>query len=287
MLRTFVRVALVAAVVMPLAACGKSAEPTAYTPPSLAPDPEEEAKAAREAAYRQHLDAGTRALAAGELDSAIASLKLAVGEKPRGAEAHLHLGRAYTAKKDDAVAVKAYTEAVLANPQSVEAFMERAAILERTGQLDEAVSDYRKVIAIDTDRQATARAYWLRGGIMDRQGNRSDYRFFREQAIKLEPSFQKQVSSGDVLVANRSEGTVTMRIDQFVNPDGTERKFPPDVRFTVHGDTTAYLTYKGQLLTARSVRFSIVNPAGSREFTATYRSGMTLEIPIHDDDVPK
>jgi tetratricopeptide (TPR) repeat protein len=300
MLRTFVRAALVAALVLPVLACGQQAEPTA--PASglepLTLDPEQVEKAAKEAEYRKHLDAGTKALAAGETGSALAQLKLALGAKPEGPEAHLQLGRAYAAKKDDAAAVKAYTEAIrtgapLVDAQlEVDAHMERAAIYERLDKLDDAIADYRRVIAIDTDRSATARAYWLRSDILDRQNrqkNRADFRDFREKAIKLDPAYQKQVTAGDVMVSNSSDGTVTLRIDQFVNPDGTERKFPPDVRFNVRDNAPTYLSYRGEILTARSVRYTVFNQAGTKEkeFTATYKSGMTLEIPIFSDDVPK
>jgi tetratricopeptide (TPR) repeat protein len=289
MLRTFTRALLVAVAVAPVAACSKSIE-TGPTTPGLEPvmlDPETEAKKAKEAAYRKHLDLGTKAVAAGDLDSATDSLKRALTKKPDGAEAHLHLARIYLAKKDDAAAAKEFDEAARGTPQLVDAYMERAAFSERLGKLDDAVADYRKVIALDTDRKATAQAYWLRGGIQDRQGNRSGYRFDRNQAIEREPEYQKQVTGGDLYIVNKSEVIISLRIDKLVKPDGTERTLPPNVRFTVRGDSSDYAVYKNEVLTARSVRASIINLGGTKEVSATYKGGMSLELVIREDDVPK
>jgi tetratricopeptide (TPR) repeat protein len=290
MLRTFARAFLVAAAVMPLAACSKSVG-TPATSPGLEPvivDPAIKEKRTKESVYQMFLLAGSKAVAAGELDSGIDLLNRALTEKPDGAEAHVHLARAYIAKRDDATAGKELDEAVRINAQLVDAYAERAAFYERLGKLDDAVTDYRKVIALDTDRKATALAYWLRGGIRDKQGDRSEFRFFREQAMKLDPDFQKQVTGADLLIANKSEVIVTLRIDQLVKPDGTVRTFPPDVRFKVRGDTSVYATYRNELLMARSVRATIINQGGTREVSASYKSGtMSLELVISEVDVPK
>jgi tetratricopeptide (TPR) repeat protein len=288
MLHTFVRVVLIAALVAPLAACKKQASsaPAPGLAP-LAPDPEQEAKKSKEATYRVHLANGVAALGLGQYDSALEALNRALGEKPNGAEAHLALARVYMAKNDEDAALKEYAEAANANPQLVEARMERAAIFERHGKLNDAEAEYRQVISAGTDKQVTARAYWLRGAIMDRQGKRGDYRYYCDEAIKLDPTYQKQVNGGDVKIANHAEVIITVRIDLLVEPDGTERTFPPELRFTVRGDTSAFLTYKNQILTARSVKFTIINQDGAKQFTVTYKGGMTLEIPIYEQHVPK
>jgi tetratricopeptide (TPR) repeat protein len=292
MIRTTIRTAHLAAAVMPLTACGQKAPPTspAPDPPGLAPlapDPEQEAKKAKEAAYREHLEAGTKALAAGEFDAAVGHLKRALAENPGGAEAHLHLGRAHVGRKDDAAAVKAYTDAVRSGDNYVEAYMERATALERLGRADEAEADYRRVIAIDTDRKLTARAYWQRSEIADRRGDRAQYREFREEAMKLDVAYAARVTGGDVLLRNRSEGTVVVRLDQIVSPEGKAYTPPEKTEFKLHGDNSAYLSLGEQLLTARSVRYTVITGAGTKPGTATYKSGMTLEIAIYNDDVPK
>jgi tetratricopeptide (TPR) repeat protein len=274
---------------MPAAACQKPPEPSedASSIAQLPPDPEYDAKMAKEAAYQSHLAAGTKALEARQYDAAIEHLTHAVVEKPLGPEAHVGLGRAYVAKKEDAAALKAYSAALNGSERGIDALMERAAIYTRLGRLDDAVADYRAVIAIGTDRAVTARAYWLRGGIVDQLGNRAEYREFCERAMELEPSYKAQITGGDILVNNMSDALVALRIDLIVNLDGSERTFPPEVRFTVRGKTSAYLKYKNELLSARSVQYTIVNKAGMKEFTATYKNGMSLEIPIGEDDLPR
>ena len=108
MLRTLVRVALAAALVTPSAACGtrEPAAPASVAPDVPVPDPAEVAKAAKEAAYRKHLDDGTKALAAGDPDAALSHLKQAVGEKSDGADAHYQLGLVFVAKNDNLTALK-------------------------------------------------------------------------------------------------------------------------------------------------------------------------------------
>jgi tetratricopeptide (TPR) repeat protein len=268
-----------------LAACGKQAPDTA--PASQLPEEYEAAAAAKaareakEAAYRKHLDAGTKALAAGNTDEAVTSLKQALGEKPDGAEAHYQFGRIALAKKDDAEALKALSEAIRFNPDHADAYFERAALHERAGRLNDASFDYRKIIAIEVSPKVTARAYWLRGGVMDRLGKRDDYRFDREQALRLDPDYQTQLTSGDVRVFNHTEDKLTLAFDDFVNADGSIRKFPKGFLFPIPGDNTSYLLDGNKQLVARSVRYTVASNRGSpRTYTQTYEKGMTFEIHI-------
>jgi hypothetical protein len=108
--------------------------------------------------------------------------------------------------------------------------------------------------------------------------------------MKLEPSYQKQVTGGDLCLVNKTDKVVSLRLDQLVLPDGTERKLSPDVRFKVMGDSDRmppYAIYKGELLRGRFVRATIINQGGTKQISATYRGGMTLELVITDDDVPQ
>jgi tetratricopeptide (TPR) repeat protein len=286
MLRLLARAALAAALVLPPAACSKR-EPVAAA--AVVPDvPDEEAvKAAREAAYRKHLDDATAALDANNSDAALAHLKQALAERPDGADAHHQLGRALVAKKDEAGALKAFGEAVRLDSQQADAYLERAAIHDRAGRLDDASFDYRKAIAIEHDPKTTARAYWLRGDVMDRLGKREDYRYDREKALALDPEYQKRVRGGDLRVFNHSDEKLKIAFTQFVNPDGTERTFPPGFAFTIPDNNSAYLLVGDRQLAARSVRFTVTALHGTKAFSAAYEKGMTFEVHIFQANLPQ
>lgn len=289
MLRTLVRVALAAALVAPLAACGtrEPAAPASVVPDLLKPDPEADAKAAREAAYRTHLDAGTKALAAGDPDAAFTHLKHALGEKADGADAHYQLGRAHLAKKDDAAALAAFGEAIRLNPRHADAFLERAALHDRAGRLEDASYDYRQVIAVERDPKTTARAYWLRSDVADRQGKRADYRYDRDKAMTLDPEYRKLVTAGDLMVVNHTDRKLTLTFDRLVNPDGTVRTFPPGFKCVILDDNTAFVLDGTSHLPARFVRFTVTTDHGSKTFEQTYTKGTTLELHIYTADLPQ
>ena len=291
MLRTLVRAALVAAVVGSFAACAKKAPDTA--PPTEIPGLTEEelaakaAKKAQEAAYCKCLEEGTQALADGNTDAAAAHFRQALSEKADGAEAHFQLGRIALTKKDDAEALKEFSEAVRINPEHIDAYFERAALHERAGRLEDASFDYRKIIAIEANPKTTARAYWLRSEIADRLGKRDDYRFDRERALALDPTYQARMTGGDLRVFNHTDEKLKIVFDQFVNADGTVRKFPPGYTFTVPDDQTWFLTdEKDKPLVARSVRYTVTSNHGSKSYTQTYEKGVTFEIHIYQADLP-
>jgi tetratricopeptide (TPR) repeat protein len=292
MLRTLVRAALAATVLGSFAACAKKAPDTA--PKTEIPGLSQEelaakaAKQAQEAAYRKCLDDGTQALADGNADAAAAHFRQALSEKADGAEAHFQLGRIALAKRDDAEALKEFSEAVRINPEHADAYFERAALHERAGRLKDASYDYRKIIALEVNPKTTARAYWLRSDIVDRLGNRGDYRFDRNKALTLDPSYQARVTSGDLCVFNHTDERLKIVFDQFVNADGTVRKFPPGYMFTVLDDhLNQFLSdEKDKQLVARSVRYTVTSNHGSRSYTQTYEKGVTFEIHIWQADLP-
>lgn len=288
MFRALIRVSFVA-FVAPLAACAQRepAVPASVVPDAPVPDPAEEARAAKEAAYRKHLDNGTKALAAGETDTAISHLKQALSENPNGADAYFQLGQAFVAKKNDAEALKAFSEAIRLNSQHANAHLERAVLHDRAGRLNDARSDYGQVIAIDRDSKTTARAHWLRGDVMDRLGKREDYRYDRDQAMRLDSAYRKLVTSGDVRVYNHTDKKVTITFEKFVNPDGTLRSFPPGFHFMILDDQSAFLLDGTRHMPAKFVRFTLSTEIVSNSFEQAYEKGMTLDIHIFEPDLHK
>jgi tetratricopeptide (TPR) repeat protein len=284
MLRLLVRLAL-AALAAPLSACTRPAEPPPAAP-APAPDPEEEAAAARAAAYRTHLDAGTRALAAGDPDAAVTHLNRAVGTDPAGADAHFQLGRALVAQKDDAAALKALGEALRLNPQNADAFLERAAVHDRAGRLADASYDYRQAAGVERDPKTTARAYWLRSSVADRLGDRADFRRDRDKALALDADYQKLLTAGDVLVFNHTELKLRVALERLVTADGTERTFPAPIEFALPEDRSAFLLDGDRPFVARSVRFTVKTDVGTRTFEQTYQKGTALEVHIYRPDLP-
>jgi tetratricopeptide (TPR) repeat protein len=287
MFRALIRVSIIAAFAIPVAACAKPAVPASVVPdvpePPV-PDPKEEARAAAEAAYRKHLDDGTKTLAAGKPDEAIPHLKLAMSAKSDGAEAYYQLGRAFLAKKNDPEARKALTEAIRLDAQHADAYMERAALHERAGRLNDATFDYRQVIAIDNISETiVARAHWLRSDIMNRLGKRSDYRYDRKRAMELDPEYKKLVTAGDVCVHNHTEKKVTIKFEKFVNPDGTLRTFSSSSHFVIPDEKAVFLLDGDQPLAARSVRYTVSDEVVTSTFEQVYKSGVTLDIFIEDE----
>ncbi|QJW95714.1 tetratricopeptide repeat protein [Frigoriglobus tundricola] len=292
MLRTLGRMMLAAVAIAPLTACGKS-EPDA--PASVLPEKPDvveedrlakEARAAKEAAYRKALDDGTKALAAGDTDAAVAHLKRAAEENPTAGEPHYQIARAHLAKKNDEAALKELTEAVRLDPRHAGAYMERAALYERAGQIDDAGYDYYRVIDLEPDRKTTARAFWLRSSINDRLGKRDLYRHDRDRAMELDPEYRKRVTAGDVRVYNHTETKLKLEFEQFVNPDGSPRTFRPGSYYTIPDDNTRFLLDGDRCMPARSVRFKITTNFGSKTYEASYTKGTTLDIHIYDSDLP-
>lgn len=281
------RAVALAALVLPFAACSKPVESTApryAVPEPLPPDP---VVVAKEAEYREHLDAGRKAFDAKNTDAAITHLERATAAKPKGFEAHLHLARAYAAKKDDPKAIKSYGDATTANPRIGDPYLECATLLERAGRLEDARTAYTQLIREDLGPKLTAKAYWLRAELSDRLGKRSDYRYDRGQAMLLDPDYRAQVTGGDVRVFNHSDKRLTLEINHLVTPEGTERTFPPGYQFVFLGDGRGYLTYEGQPIAARSLKFTIAIDEKSKSYTATYEEGTTLEVHINDVHLPK
>ncbi|CAN0336537.1 unnamed protein product [Phaeothamnion confervicola] len=292
MLRTLVRMVLAAVVIGPLTACGKSEPDAAASVLPEKPDAAEEerlareAQAAKEAAYRKALDEGTKALAAGDAEAAVTHLKRAAAENPAAGEPHFQIARAHLAKKDDEAALKALTEAVRLNPRHVAAYMERAALYERAGQLTDAGYDYYRVIDLELDRKTTARAFWLRSSINDRQGKRDLYRHDRDRAMELDPEYRKLVTAGDVRVFNHTETNLKLEFEQFVNPDGSLRTFRPGSHYTILNDNTRFLLDGDRPMPARFVRFKITTNFGSKTYEQSYTKGTTLDIHIYDSELP-
>ena len=174
--------------------------------------------------------------------------------EPVAADVHFQLGRAFVAKKDDAAALQALGEAIRLNSQHADAYLERAAIHDRAGRLNDASYDYRQVIAVERDPKTTARAYWLRG---------------------------------DVRVFNHTDLKLTIAFDRFVNPDGTLRAFPPGFTYTIPDDNTAFLLDGNRHMPARSVRFTLTTGVGSKTFEQAYEKGTALEIHLYVTDLPQ
>jgi tetratricopeptide (TPR) repeat protein len=290
MLRPLVRVALATALVLPIMACAKKKEapPSIVIPEGRSPE-ERAAEAAAEAAYSKGVEDGTRALAT-DPDAAVGHLKRAIEHKSDGPEAHYQLGRALVAKKDDAGALAELSEAIRLNAQYDDALMERAALHDRAGRWGDADADCERVINREADRKLTARAYWLRGTIAEREGKRKDHRYAWGRALDLDPDYQSRLVAGDVTVINHTEGTVSIGFEAFTNADGSARTFPPRFRFTIPGDATVVLTHEKKPLIARSVRYNLStgNIAGkvSKPISVNYTKGMTLEIHINENNLP-
>jgi tetratricopeptide (TPR) repeat protein len=70
-------------------------------------------------------------------------------EQDEFAFANVDLGRAYTAKSDDADALPAYTKAIELEPQLWQAYANRARLYLRRNDLDAALGDYDKLAAMD------------------------------------------------------------------------------------------------------------------------------------------
>ena len=292
MLRTFVRMMLAVVVIAPLTACGKSEPDATASLLPVGPDVIEEdrlakeAQAAKEVAYRKSLEDGTKALAAGNIEAAVTHLKRAAEENPTAGEPHYQIARAHLTKKDDDAALKELTEAVRLDPRHVSAYMERAALYERTGMINDAGYDYYRVIDIEPDRKTTARAYWLRSSISDRLGKREIFRHDRERAMELDPEYRKQVTAGDVRVHNHTETKLKLEFEEFVNPDGSRRTIRPGSYYTIPNDNTLFLFDGDRCMPARSVRVKITTNFGSKTFEQSYTKGTTLDIHVYESELP-
>lgn len=108
--------------------------------------------------YRQTLDRhatpeywnnyGKALLNAGQYEEAIAAFAKVLEAGCRWPDAHFHMGMAYHGKGDLTKADELLIEAITLNPKYREAINERAQVLEALGRPDEAMTEYKKVIAL-------------------------------------------------------------------------------------------------------------------------------------------
>jgi tetratricopeptide (TPR) repeat protein len=75
---------------------------------------------ALEKTYNDKLQAGTQALAQGDMEKALEDLTVAAQVQPQQQEAHVHLTRVHAKQNDIAAAIKAFTAVVKAGPVDVE-----------------------------------------------------------------------------------------------------------------------------------------------------------------------
>ena len=91
---------------------------------------------------------GKALLNTGKYEEAIAAFSEVLKAGCRWPDAHYHTGMAYHGKGDLEKADELLKEAVTLNPKYREALNERAQVLEALGRKDDAVTEYKKVIAL-------------------------------------------------------------------------------------------------------------------------------------------
>jgi len=89
-------------------------------------------------AYYELLAAGKKVEAEEEFNRAVSSFQEAIKINDGFAEAHRNLGRVYTVRKNDELAVEEYRKVVELEPGKLENYLPLASALERLGRLDEA-----------------------------------------------------------------------------------------------------------------------------------------------------
>jgi Tfp pilus assembly protein PilF len=109
----------------------------------------------------RHYFLGTRALNAGDLESALTHLDLAVTLEPDHSDAHNQLGLAHVGRGDYRAALADFERAVEANPRSATARTNLARVHAATGHPDEALRHFRTALAQDPYGSYTRRQFGL------------------------------------------------------------------------------------------------------------------------------
>ncbi|HCJ66430.1 MAG TPA: hypothetical protein DHV62_03665, partial [Elusimicrobia bacterium] len=142
----------------------------------------------------------------GEKKSAINQYRKAISKNSTNAFFHFELGKVYLNEKMWNMALKSFQEATTLEPYFLEAYYYQGLILEREGQLNQAIENYSRVLEIKEKLQSFATVdtgykkkllsfefcnlaalYNQLAGVYFRKGLYPQALFYTGQALKLEP----------------------------------------------------------------------------------------------------
>lgn len=129
-----------------------------------------------------YLERGNANRVLGEMDAALADFQAAADLNPVLPEAHSGIALIYMERHDTAHALEHLNKSISLHP-TVEAFYQRAQILESQGEHQKAIADYDRAIAEDRDSPYMYRARALaKANLGDQEGARAD----RAIAVQIE-----------------------------------------------------------------------------------------------------
>jgi Tfp pilus assembly protein PilF len=134
----------------------------------------------------------------GRKDEAEREFRLAIADPvyPTPQKAYLNLGLLYGSAGRDSEAIHALRQAVEIDPKYYQAHYELAALLDRTGSLDEAVREYEVAAP---DYQSSGEYFYRLGFGYFRLGNRAKAREALARAIEVSPGSEAAARSDEVL----------------------------------------------------------------------------------------
>ncbi len=132
---------------------------------------------------------GTTLALQGDRGDSLQQLSEAVRLKPGSAEAYRALGMALARFVETKAARQAFEKAIELNPKLADTHVDLSLILSQSGEWSLAREHLDRAIQILGDRQAAARAYYLRAGIHGEQNELEASRADLERAVQLRPDF--------------------------------------------------------------------------------------------------
>jgi protein O-mannosyl-transferase len=163
------------------------------------------------------------------LNQAVGHLQMAVQLRPSHDVAIMHWGRALLAQGKDQEAMRKFDEALVVNPQNVEALTNRAFMLQKSGNREEAFAAYRA--ALDECEKGPAVGHprcghiaRLLGEAYEQAGSLDEAEAAFARAVRLAPTYSEAHYSYGMLLARRAGGmtpeqrrtTLAAAADQFL-----------------------------------------------------------------------
>jgi Tfp pilus assembly protein PilF len=147
--------------------------------------------------YRIFRSRGLAQIRRREFDRAIADHTEEIRLTPFYADGYLNRGAAYLAKGELDQAISDFSEAIRIEPFRPDGYIERGSVYLAQGDTDRALADFDEAIRRLPDHKLTARAYRKRGEVMERRGNLAEALAAYEKALALDPSDRGAIAGRD------------------------------------------------------------------------------------------
>ncbi|MBY0232681.1 MAG: tetratricopeptide repeat protein [Gemmataceae bacterium] len=218
--------------------------------------------------------------------SAVADVSRAIALGSKRADLRSMRGRHHHLAGRWADAVADLDEALRSGEKTADLYRCRGESLHKLGRNADAARDLTAAIKARPAKADLARAHWWRSQARLGLGDRASYREDLDQAVALDPAWQKGLVAGDVRIVNESKTPVTVVLDRYAKADGGDEVFVFRYPTKFAAGESAHLLYDGKQIVAREFRAYVETAKGRKLIARKYERGASLEVRITGFDLP-